>query len=144
MTTKRVFINTMGCQMNVYDSGQIQSRLAPMGYSPTKELDQADLIIVNTCSIRDKAEQKAFSFLGRLAPLKQRNPGLIIGMGGCVAQQEGRRVLKRMPHVDLVFGTHAISRLPQIIQRIQNLHCRVVDIDISETISPDDFIPGSF
>lgn len=144
MTTKRLFINTMGCQMNVYDSGQIESRLAPMGYSPTEVLEQADLIIVNTCSIRDKAEQKAFSFLGRLAPLKQRNPGLIIGMGGCVAQQEGRRVLKRMPHVDLVFGTHAISRLPQIIQRIQNLRCRVVDIDISEAISADDFIPGPF
>jgi tRNA-2-methylthio-N6-dimethylallyladenosine synthase len=144
MTTKRLFINTMGCQMNVYDSGQIQSRLAPMGYSPTEVLEQADLIIVNTCSIRDKAEQKAFSFLGRLAPLKERNPGLIIGMGGCVAQQEGRRVLKRMPHVDLVFGTHAISRLPQIIQRIQDLRCRVVDIDISETISADDFIPGPF
>ncbi|MEJ2661805.1 MAG: tRNA (N6-isopentenyl adenosine(37)-C2)-methylthiotransferase MiaB [Desulfobacteraceae bacterium] len=144
MTTKRLFINTMGCQMNVYDSGQIQSRLAPMGYSPTEALEQADLIIVNTCTIRDKAEQKAFSFLGRLASLKQRNPGLIIGMGGCVAQQEGRRVLKRMPHVDLVFGTHAIGRLPQIIQRIQNLRCRVVDIDISETISPDDFIPGPF
>jgi tRNA-2-methylthio-N6-dimethylallyladenosine synthase len=144
MTTKRLFINTMGCQMNVYDSGQIQSRLAPMGYSPTEVLEQADLIIVNTCSIRDKAEQKAFSFLGRLAPLKQRNPGLIIGMGGCVAQQEGRRVLKRMPHVDLVFGTHAISRLPRIIQRIQELRCRVVDIDISETISADDFIPGPF
>ena len=144
MTSKRLFINTMGCQMNVYDSGQIQNRLAPFGYSPTEELEQADLIIVNTCSIRDKAEQKAFSFLGRLAPLKQRNPGLIIGMGGCVAQQEGRRVLKRMPHVDLVFGTHAISRLPQILQRIQNLRCRVVDIDISETISADDFITGPF
>lgn len=144
MTTKRLFINTMGCQMNVYDSGQIQNRLAPVGYSPTDELEQADLIIVNTCSIRDKAEQKAFSFLGRLAPLKQRNPGLIIGMGGCVAQQEGRRVLKRMPHVDLVFGTHAIRRLPQIIERIQNLRCRVVDIDISETIAADDFIGGPF
>jgi tRNA-2-methylthio-N6-dimethylallyladenosine synthase len=144
MTTKQLFINTMGCQMNVYDSGQIQNRLAPMGYSPTDDLEQADLIIVNTCSIRDKAEQKAFSFLGRLATLKQRNPGLIIGMGGCVAQQEGRRVLKRMPHVDLVFGTHAIPRLPQIIGRIQNLRCRIVDIDISETIAADDFIGGPF
>jgi tRNA-2-methylthio-N6-dimethylallyladenosine synthase len=144
MTTKRLYINTMGCQMNVYDSGQIQNRLAPMGYSPTEDMEQADVIIANTCSIRDKAEQKAFSFLGRLAPLKQRNPALIIGMGGCVAQQEGRRVLKRMPHVDLVFGTQAISRLPQIIQRIQKIRCRVVDIDISETISADDFILGPF
>ena len=144
MKTKRLFINTMGCQMNVYDSGQIQNRLSPMGYAPTEELEQADLIIVNTCSIRDKAEQKAFSFLGRLAPLKQRNPELIIGMGGCVAQQEGRRVLKRMPHVDLVFGTQAISRLPQIIQRIENIRCRVVDIDIAETLSAGDFLSGPF
>jgi tRNA-2-methylthio-N6-dimethylallyladenosine synthase len=144
MTIKRMFINTMGCQMNVYDSGQIQNRLAPMGYSPTEMLEQADLIIVNTCSIRDKAEQKAFSFLGRLAPLKQRNPKLIIGMGGCVAQQEGRRVLKRMPYIDLVFGTQAIGRLPQIIQRIEETRCRVVDIDLSETIAADDFMQGPF
>jgi tRNA-2-methylthio-N6-dimethylallyladenosine synthase len=144
MTTRRLFINTMGCQMNVYDSGQIQNRLATMGFRPTDDLDQADVIIVNTCSIRDKAEQKAFSFLGRLAPLKQRNPALIVGMGGCVAQQEGRRVLKRMPHVDLVFGTQAISRLPRIIQRIQETRCRVVDIEITETLSPDDFTLGPF
>ncbi len=144
MTIKRLYINTMGCQMNVYDSGQIQNRLAPMGYVPTDILDEADLIIVNTCSIRDKAEQKAFSFLGRLAPLKKRNPGLIVGMGGCVAQQEGKQVLKRMPYVDLVFGTHAIGRLPRIIERIQATRCRVVDIEISETISPHDFITGPF
>jgi tRNA-2-methylthio-N6-dimethylallyladenosine synthase len=144
MTTKRLFINTMGCQMNVYDSGQIQNRLAPMGYQPTDNLDQADVIIVNTCSIREKAEQKAFSFLGRLAPLKQRNPALIVGMGGCVAQQEGRRVLQRMPHVDLVFGTQAISRLPRIIRRIQKMRCRVVDIEITETLSDDDFTLGPF
>ncbi len=144
MKTKRLYINTMGCQMNVYDSGQIQNRLAPMGYVPTDKLDEADLIIVNTCSIRDKAEQKAFSFLGRLAPLKKRHPELIVGMGGCVAQQEGKRVLKRMPYVDLVFGTHAIGRLPRIIERIQKTRCRVVDIEISETISPHDFITGPF
>lgn len=142
MTTKRLYINTMGCQMNVYDSWQIQNRLAPMGYAPTGNPDDADVILVNTCAIRDKAEQKAFSFLGRLAPLKQRNPSLIIGMGGCVAQQEGRRVLKRMPFVDLVFGTHAIGRLPRIIARIAQTRCRVVDIDISETIAPDDFVSG--
>ena len=144
MTNKRLYINTMGCQMNVYDSGQIQNRLAPLGYVPTDKLDEADVIIVNTCSIRDKAEQKAFSFLGRLAPLKKRNPELIVGMGGCVAQQEGKRVLKRMPYVDLVFGTQAISRLPRIIERILETRCRVVDIEICETISPDDFATGPF
>lgn len=144
MTTKKLYVNTMGCQMNVYDSGQIKNRLAPLGYVTTDNLDEADVIIVNTCSVRDKAEQKAFSFLGRLAPLKKRNPQLIVGIGGCVAQQEGKRVLKRMPYVDLVFGTHAISRLPRIIERILDTRCRVVDIGMSETISPDDFTTGPF
>ena len=141
---KHIFINTMGCQMNVYDTGQIHSRLAPLGYSPTQNMDQADIIIVNTCSIRDKAEQKAFSFLGRLAPLKKRNPELIIGIGGCVAQQEGRRILKRMPYVDLVFGTHAIGRLPNIIERISSTRCKVVDVEISETISSDDYVLSAY
>lgn len=144
MSKKRLFINTMGCQMNVYDSGQIQNRLAPLGYEPTDRLEIADIIIVNTCSIRDKAEQKAFSFLGRLAPLKQRNPGLIIGIGGCVAQQEGRSIIKRMPYVDMVFGTHAIGRLPGIVERIHKQRCRVVDIEISETISRDDYTLGAY
>jgi tRNA-2-methylthio-N6-dimethylallyladenosine synthase len=139
MTVKKLFINTMGCQMNVYDSDQIRSRLAPMGYDSANNLEQADIIIVNTCTIRDKAEQKAFSFLGRLAPLKARKPDLIIGIGGCVAQQEGKRILKRMPYVDLVFGTHAIGRLPGLIRRIRETRCRLVDIGIAETIGPDDF-----
>lgn len=144
MATKHLFINTMGCQMNVYDTGQIQSRLAPMGYEPTSDLEKADVVIVNTCSIRDKAEQKAFSFLGRLVPLKKRHPELIIGIGGCVAQQEGRRILKRMPHVDLVFGTHAIGRLPNIIKRIVRSRCRVVDVEISESVSADDFVLSAY
>lgn len=134
----------MGCQMNVYDSDQIRSRLAPMGYDATDFLEQADIIIVNTCTIRDKAEQKAFSFLGRLAPLKARKPDLIVGIGGCVAQQEGRRILKRMPHVDLVFGTQAIGRLPKLIRRISETRCRLVDIEIAETIGPDDFTVDPF
>ena len=144
MTTKFLYINTMGCQMNVYDTGQILNRLAPLGYRPTGNLEEADMVIVNTCSIREKAEQKAFSFLGRLAPLKQQKPGLIIGIGGCVAQQEGKRILKRMPFVDLVFGTHAIARLPAMIERIRQTRCRVVDIDISETLAPDDFALGPY
>jgi tRNA-2-methylthio-N6-dimethylallyladenosine synthase len=141
---KHLFINTMGCQMNVYDTGQICSRLAPLGYTTTQDMDQADIIIVNTCSIRDKAEQKAFSFLGRLAPLKKRKPGLIIGIGGCVAQQEGRRILKRMPHIDLVFGTHAIGRLPNIVERISRTRCKVVDVQISETVSTDDYVLSAY
>jgi len=139
---KKLFINTMGCQMNVYDSGQIHSRLAPMGYALTEDLDSADVIIVNTCAIRAKAEQKAFSFLGRLAPLKAQNPELIIGIGGCVAQQEGRKILSRMPHVDLVFGTHAISRLPINIERIATKRCRVVDVQMAQELTDGEFATG--
>lgn len=134
----------MGCQMNVYDTWQIQNRLSSLSYQPTDNLEQADLIIVNTCTIREKAEQKAFSFLGRLAPLKEKKPSLIIGIGGCVAQQEGRRILSRMPYVDLVFGTNAIGRLATHVQRITEKRCRVVDIDIAPTISEEDFTCGPF
>ena len=139
MSEKHLFINTMGCQMNVYDSGQIGNRLASLGYTQTHDMNLADVIIVNTCSIRDKAEQKAFSFLGRLQPLKQRRPELIIGIGGCVAQQEGHRILRRMPYVDLVFGTHAIGRLARHVRRITESRCRVVDVEISETVSSQDY-----
>lgn len=139
MRSKKLFINTMGCQMNVYDSGQIERRLAPLGFCTTETPDEADIIIVNTCAIRAKAEQKAFSFLGRLTPLKQKNPELIIGVGGCVAQQEGQRILSRMPQVDLVFGTQAIRRLPKTIQKIAATRCRVVDVEMETTLSADDF-----
>jgi tRNA-2-methylthio-N6-dimethylallyladenosine synthase len=144
MVKKRLYINTMGCQMNVYDSGQICNRLSPVGYEPTSDLTLADLIIVNTCSIRAKAEQKAFSFLGRLVPLKERNPGLIIGIGGCVAQQEGKKILSRMPHVDLVFGTHAIQRLPQHIDRIEKVRCRIVDVEQQASADVDAYLPGPY
>ena len=143
-TKKRLYINTMGCQMNVYDSMQMQNRLTPLGYEPTQTLDAADLILINTCTIRAKAEQKAFSFLGRLAPLKERNPNLIIGIGGCVAQQEGRRILSRVPHVDLVFGTHAVARLPHLIQRIEKYRCRLVDVEISNTLQAQEYISGPY
>ncbi|MEJ2037806.1 MAG: MiaB/RimO family radical SAM methylthiotransferase, partial [Desulfosarcinaceae bacterium] len=137
---KRLYINTMGCQMNVYDSQQMQHRLASQGYEPTQALESADVILINTCTIRAKAEQKAFSFLGRLAPLKARKPELIIGVGGCLAQQQGRRILSRMPCVDLVFGTHAVARLPRLIERIRRSRCRLVDVETSERIDAGDYI----
>lgn len=140
MNNQNIYIYTIGCQMNVYDSNQIESILKPLGYHRTEQLEAADLIIVNTCSIRAKAEQKAFSFLGRLAELKRSNPGLVVAIGGCVAQQEGKKILKRMPHVDLVFGTHAIARLPQMVSKIRKDRCRVVDVAQSEEIREDEFI----
>jgi len=128
MREKLVYINTIGCQMNVYDSERMAQILSREGYRSTASMRRADLIIANTCAIREKAEQKVFSFLGRLAGIKREKPGVIIGVGGCVAQQEGRRMLKRVPHLDLVFGTHAIGRLPGLVRRIESEGCRLVDV----------------
>jgi tRNA-2-methylthio-N6-dimethylallyladenosine synthase len=141
MTNKLLYISTIGCQMNVYDSEQIVSRLAGAGYGQTATLEKADLILLNTCTVRAKAEQKAFSFLGRLAKLKKKRPGLIIGVGGCVAQQEGDRILGRVPHIDLVFGTRAIDRLPALVAKIETKRCRIVDVSMSEETDMPDSAP---
>ena len=134
---KRLYIHTIGCQMNVYDSERIVNSLVPMGYEKTPLVESADLIIANTCTIREKAEQKAFSFLGRLSRLKKKNRDLIIAVGGCVAQQQGRNILKRMPHVDLVFGTRALERVPLAIRKIEKQRCRIVDVDMTEAPEGD-------
>ncbi|CAN2049351.1 tRNA-2-methylthio-N(6)-dimethylallyladenosine synthase [Candidatus Magnetomoraceae bacterium gMMP-1] len=136
--TKYLYIHTIGCQMNVYDSEQIVRLLYPLGYRQTSSVKMADLVIVNTCAIREKAEQKVYSFLGRLSRLKKRNPNLILGVGGCVAQQEGRKMLKRAPYLDLIFGTHALSRLPEMIKKIEsteilNRYC-IDDVAFSDSL----------
>ncbi len=126
--------------MNVYDSEQIAMRLATLGYEQNAAIDRADLIIVNTCTVRAKAEQKAFSFIGRLASMKRNKRRLIIGVGGCMAQQEGQKILKRMPCVDMVFGTQAIDRLPGMIQQIKTRRCRIVDVHMGDTPNMPEFI----
>ena len=117
----------MGCQMNVYDTEQIEKALSRIGYEKTDTPESADVIIANTCTIREKAEQKAFSFLGRTAQLKKKKPHLIVGIGGCVAQQEGNKILERVPHIDLIFGTDAICRLPDLIEQVEIKKCRIID-----------------
>ena len=131
---KYIYINTIGCQMNVYDSERIIQSLQPLGYIDAPTLEMADLVIVNTCTIRAKAEQKAFSFLGRLAKIKKKKPGIIIGVGGCLAQQEGKNILERVPFIDIVFGTHAVERLPRHIEKIASKRCRVVDVEMTNEI----------
>ncbi len=131
MQLQTLYIHTIGCQMNVADSAQMAAALAPMGLRISPVLESADLVIVNTCSVRAKAEQKAFSFLGQLADLKRRRPGLIVGVAGCVAQQEGDRILQRAPHVDIVIGTRAIQRLSAHVQRVADERCRIVDVDLN-------------
>jgi tRNA-2-methylthio-N6-dimethylallyladenosine synthase len=132
MPPKSLFIHTIGCQMNVYDSERMAALLAPLGYGPAFSAEDASLVIVNTCSVRDKAEQKAFSILGRLEAVKTRRPGLIVAVAGCVAQQEGARVLARAPHVDIVLGTGGLGRLPELVRRVEACRGPVVDVD------PDD------
>lgn len=126
--------------MNVYDSERIAEGLRPLGYRATSSPETADLIVVNTCAIREKAEQKVFSFLGRLSKLKRKKPGLIVAVGGCVAQQEGKKILKRAPHVNVIFGTHTTHRLPQMIRQIESDGCRIVDIEMSDEIETRDTI----
>jgi tRNA-2-methylthio-N6-dimethylallyladenosine synthase len=143
MKSKYLYLHTIGCQMNVYDSEQISMRLATLGYEQTSSMARADVIVVNTCTVRAKAEQKAFSLLGRLAKMKRSQKRLIIGVGGCVAQQEGEKILERMPAVDLVFGTQAIDRLPRLIQQIEARRCRIVDVDMDETPAIPESLVGS-
>jgi len=116
---KFLYLITYGCQMNEHDSRKIASILADYNFKTTNDANKADLIILNTCSIREKAEHKVYSELGRLKKFKERNSRLIIGVGGCVAQQEGEKLLRRVSHLDLVFGTHQIHRLPQFIARAE-------------------------
>lgn len=126
---RNLYINTIGCQMNVYDSARIAALLRPRGYQLTDSLHEADLVVLNTCAIREKAEQKAFSFLGRLAGLKRKNPQMIIAVGGCVAQQEGKDMLRRVPFLDVIFGTSALPRLPRLIEKVLSGRTHIVDVD---------------
>ena len=115
---KRVYIETYGYQMNEHDSEQILRLLERSHYLETKDAQQADLILVNTCSVREKPEQKVYSALGRFKGLKEER-GTIIGVAGCVAQQEGQRLLNRIPYLDMVIGTHAIALIPQMLERVE-------------------------
>ena len=126
--SKKLYIQTYGCQMNQYDSDRIAQVMARRGYDQTDRIDAADLILLNTCSVRDKAEQKVYSALGGWKEFKEFREGVIIGVGGCVAQQEGERLLKRVPHLDLVFGTHNIHRLPEMVEQVEAAQRRPVEI----------------
>jgi tRNA-2-methylthio-N6-dimethylallyladenosine synthase len=128
---KTVHIMTFGCQMNEHDSELIAGLLHSIGYSKSATPENADMILLNTCSIREKAEHKLFSQLGKLRPLKQERPGLILGVCGCVAQQEAENIFKRAPYVDLVLGTKAIPKLPMLLQTLES-RPRVLDVSDSD------------
>jgi len=129
----KLYIKTMGCQMNEYDSDKMADVLREShGYELTDKPDDADLLLVNTCSIREKAQEKVFSELGRWRALKEKNPKIKIGVGGCVASQEGEGITRRAPFVDVVFGPQTLHRLPEMIDGVEETGDSVVDISFPE------------
>jgi len=131
--TRKLYIKTFGCQMNEYDSQKMADVLREShGYELTDAAGDADLLLVNTCSIREKAQEKVFSELGRWRALKEKKDGVLIGVGGCVASQEGNGITKRAPYVDVVFGPQTLHRLPEMIDVAQNGAGSVVDISFPE------------
>jgi tRNA-2-methylthio-N6-dimethylallyladenosine synthase len=129
----RVHVRTHGCQMNEYDSARMADVLRESGgYEPTDDPAAADLLLLNTCSVREKAQEKVFSLLGQWRLLKLERPGVIIGVGGCVASQEGEGITARAPFVDLVFGPQTLHRLPEMVQRVQAGGRPVVDVSFPE------------
>jgi tRNA-2-methylthio-N6-dimethylallyladenosine synthase len=143
MTTqsKKVFIRTFGCQMNEYDSEKMADVLAAAeGFEKTSDPADADLILFNTCSVREKAQEKVFADLGRMKPLKRARPGVLIGVAGCVASQEGEDIVRRAPYVDLVFGPQTLHRLPQLLAQRRATGEPQVDISFPE-IEKFDHLP---
>jgi tRNA-2-methylthio-N6-dimethylallyladenosine synthase len=139
--SKKVYIRTFGCQMNEYDSAKMADVLAAAeGFEKTPDPAQADLILFNTCSVREKAQEKVFADLGRVRALKNARPGVLIGVGGCVASQEGAEIVRRAPYVDLVFGPQTLHRLPELLGRRRETGEAQVDISFPE-IEKFDHLP---
>ncbi|HKW38209.1 MAG TPA: tRNA (N6-isopentenyl adenosine(37)-C2)-methylthiotransferase MiaB [Burkholderiales bacterium] len=141
--TKKVFIRTFGCQMNEYDSAKMADLLrAARGFETTDRAEDADLILFNTCSVRERAQERVFHDLGRVKSLKKARPGLLIGVGGCVASQEGAAIVERAPYVDLVFGPQTLHRLPQMIDARRSSGSPQVDIRFPEVEKFDALPPA--
>lgn len=139
--SKKLHIKTWGCQMNEYDSSKMAALLDNThGYQLTDNAEEADVLLLNTCSIREKAQEKLFHQLGRWRKLKQTKPDLIIGVGGCVASQEGEQIRKRAPYVDIIFGPQTLHRLPNMINHVQGNHSPIIDISFPE-IEKFDHLP---
>ena len=137
----KLFIKTFGCQMNEYDTAKMAEVLkASHGLELADSPEQAEVLLLNTCSVREKAQEKVFSQLGMWRPLKDKNPRVVIGVGGCVASQEGEAILQRAPFVDLVFGPQTLHRLPQMLEAVRSRHLPSIDISFPE-IEKFDHLP---
>ena len=132
-TARKVYVHTMGCQMNEYDSAKMADVLAAHeGAVRVDDPERADILLMNTCSVREKAQEKVFSLLGRWRELKARREEIVIGVGGCVASQEGEYLRRRAPYVDLVFGPQTLHRLPQMLAELRTRRRAVVDVSFPE------------
>src|ERR1700674_4209488 len=139
---RKLYIRTFGCQMNEYDSDKMADVVREAeGLELTERPDQADVILFNTCSVREKAQERVFHDLGRVRSLKAAKPGLIIGVGGCVASQEGAAIVRRAPYVDIVFGPQTLHRLPDLIARRRSTGRPQVDISFPEVEKFDHLPP---
>ncbi|WP_405758851.1 tRNA (N6-isopentenyl adenosine(37)-C2)-methylthiotransferase MiaB [Anaerovibrio slackiae] len=136
---KYVKFLTYGCQMNFSDAERMEGELAKIGYEPTESMEQADLIMINTCCVRETAEDKVYGKIGEIKGLKRKNPDLLLGITGCMAQKEGEKLIKRAPHIDFVLGTNKIHEVVSTVQKLEAASVKhVVDTEIRESEMPED------
>lgn len=129
LSPKRIYVDTFGCQMNAHDSQRMVSLMAGEGYAPTDTPDDADLIVLNSCSVREKAEQKLRTRAGQMKRIKRKNRDVVLAIGGCVAQQEGQRMMERIPQADIVFGPDHIASLPDLVRNVREDRQRILRTD---------------
>src|SRR4051794_20761440 len=141
---KKLYIETVGCQMNVLDSELVVGRLRSEGYELTDDIDQADAILYNTCSVRQHAEDKIYSALGRIKRLKERKPDVAIGVLGCMAQKDQGLVLKRAPHVDVVVGPGQLARVPELLAKAKYEKAPQMAVSLARSAGSRDTVTASF
>ena len=135
---KKAFIGVYGCQMNISDAERMEGQLKTIGYERIENMENADLILLNTCCVRETAEDKVYGKIGEIKHLKRSNPHLIFGITGCMAQKESDRLIKRAPHIDFVLGTNKVHELTHVIQEIEREHGRIVDTQLVATELPEE------
>ena len=143
-STRTFYIETMGCQMNEYDSEFLAQSLIQKGISPVNDPKDADIILINTCTVRAKPEQKAYSLLGRVSALKRENPGIILGIVGCLAQQQGADLMKRFPELDLVMGPRELGKVQEVLEKVHGARNKIVATNLEQTLFPRIFSQGYF
>jgi tRNA-2-methylthio-N6-dimethylallyladenosine synthase len=136
---KRAYVRSFGCQMNQSDTERMLGQLESIGYEKTEDMEQADLILMNTCCVRESAEDRVYGQIGEIKHLKERNPKLIFGIAGCMAQKEGEKLRKRAPHIDFVLGTNKVHELKDIVEEIERKHDKIVSTKLTSTELPDEY-----